>query len=68
MSGKTITMPEATIIALLKTLPEDILIDIFWKTLVESDVSPLTRAEKKRIETGKKEFIMRETAKWKDLK
>jgi hypothetical protein len=68
MAGRTITMPEATIVALLKTLPEDILIDIFWKTVVESDVSPLTRAEKKRVENGKKEFIIRETAKWEDLR
>ena len=68
MAGRTITMPEATIVALLKTLPEDVLIDIFWKTVVESDVSPLTRAEKKRVETGKKEFIIRETIKWEDLK
>ena len=68
MSGRTITMPEATIIALLKTLPEDILIDIFWKTVVESDISPLTRTEKKRVETGKKEFILRETTRWEDLK
>lgn len=68
MSSRTITMPEATIVALLKTLPEDVLIDIFWKTVVESDVSPLTRAEKKRVETGKKEFIIRETIKWEDLK
>jgi hypothetical protein len=49
-------------------LPEDILIDIFWKTVVESDISPLTRTEKKRVETGKKEFILRETARRKDLK
>lgn len=68
MAGRTITMPEATIVALLKTLPEDILIDIFWQTVVESDVSSLTRAEKKRVERGKKEFLIRETTKWEDLR
>ncbi|AIH04375.1 MULTISPECIES: hypothetical protein [Thermodesulfobacterium] len=42
-------MPEYTIINLLKTLPEDVLIDIFWKTTVEVDVSLLTAEEKKRL-------------------
>jgi hypothetical protein len=33
----------------LKTLPEDVLIDLFWKTTVEVDVSLLTAEEKKRL-------------------
>ena len=41
MSTKIVPMPEDAVINMLKTLPEDVLIDIFWKTLVESDVSPL---------------------------
>ena len=56
-------MPEDSIVAMLKTLPEDILIDIFWKTMVESDTSPLTDEEKEEMERGKKEFERGETIK-----
>jgi hypothetical protein len=52
----------------LKTLPEDILVDIFWKTLVESDVSPLTKEEREAIGQGKNEFNKRETIKWENLR
>jgi len=41
---------------MLKTLPEDILVDFFWKALVESDVSPLTHEEREEIDKGKAEF------------
>jgi hypothetical protein len=41
----------------LKTLPEDILVDIFWKTLVESDVSPLTKEEREAIWTKEIELV-----------
>lgn len=68
MSSKTLTMPEDVIVAMLKTLPEDILIDIFWKTLVEGDVSPLTKEEKEEIERGKREFEEGKTIRWEDLK
>jgi len=52
MSTKIVPMSEDAVINMLKTLPEDVLIDIFWKTLVESDVSPLIEEEKR---TGKSE-------------
>ncbi len=68
MSIKTLTMPEDVIINMLKTLPEDELVDIFWKTLVESDDSPLTTEEKKEIEEAKIEFEKGETIKWEDLR
>jgi hypothetical protein len=61
-------MPEDALINMLKALPEDALIDIFWKTLVESDISPLTDEEKKEIEKGKIEYEKGETIKWEDLK
>jgi ubiquinone biosynthesis protein Coq4 len=61
-------MPEEAMINLLKTLPEDALVEVFWKTLVESDVSPLTDEEKKEIEKGKVEFQKGETIRWENLR
>ncbi|MBZ4682446.1 MAG: hypothetical protein JG778_1521 [Thermodesulfobacterium sp.] len=61
-------MPEDAIINLLKTLPEDVLIDIFWKTIVEVDVSPLTAEEKEEIKKAKDEYGKGETIKWENLK
>ena len=52
----------------MKTLPEDVLIDIFWKTIVEVDVSPLTAEEKEEIKKAKDEYGKGETIKWKNLK
>lgn len=68
MSTKIVPMPEDAVINMLKTLPEDTLIDIFWKTLVESDVSPLTAEERKEMEKGKDEFEKGETIKWENLR
>lgn len=68
MESKTLTMPEEALVAMLKTLPEDALIDIFWNTLVESDISPLTDKEKEEMEKGKIEFERGETIKWEDLR
>ncbi len=68
MAGKTLTMPEEAMINLLKTLPEDALVEVFWKTLVESDVSPITDEEKKEIEKGKVEFQKGETIRWENLR
>ncbi len=61
-------MSEDAVINLLKTLPETVLIDIFWKALVEVDVSPLTADEKEEIKRAKEEFEKGETIKWEDLK
>jgi len=68
MVGRTIPMPEEALVNMLKTLPEDELIEIFWKTLIESDVSPLTEEEKEAIEEGRIEFKKGETFKWEDLR
>lgn len=68
MSSKTLSVPEEALISMLKTIPEDVLVDIFWKTLVESDVSPLTKEERDELEKGKREFEKGETVKWKNLK
>lgn len=60
------TMPEDALVSMLKTLPEDILIDVLWKTVVESDITALT--EKELIRKGKLEHKKGETIKWQDLR
>ena len=50
------------------TMPEDILIDVFWRTVVESDVTALTKEEKELISKGKLEHKKGETIKWQDLR
>ncbi len=68
MGSKILSMPEEALISMLKTLPENALIDIFWKTLVESDTSPLTQEEREELEKGKIEFEKGETIKWEKLR
>jgi hypothetical protein len=68
MGTKTLTMPEDAIVNMLKTLPEDILIDVFWRTVVESDIAALTKEEKELISKGKLEHKKGETIKWQDLR
>lgn len=68
MPTKTISMPEDVVINLLKTLPEEDIIDIFWKTLIESDVSPLTDEEREKSRKAKKEFEKGETVKWENIR
>jgi len=67
MTTKTVSMPEDVVINLLRTLPEEDLIDIFWKTIVQSDVSPLTEQEKNDIRKAKSELKKGETLSWKNI-
>ncbi len=68
MANKVLSIPEEALITMLKALPEDTLIEIFWKTLLESDTSPLTNEEKESLEKGKKEFEKGETIRWNHLR
>ena len=68
MSIKTLDMPEDALVNMLKALPENTLVEIFWKTLVESDISPLTNEEKEDVRKGKIEYEKGETIPWQDLK
>jgi hypothetical protein len=68
MSTKTLSMPEEVVINMLKTLPKKDLINIFWKTLAESDVSPLTESEKEDLKQAKREFKKGETQKWENIR
>ncbi len=68
MSSKILSIPEDALINILKVLPEGELVEIFWKALVESDVSPLRNEEIEEIKKGKIEFEKGETIKWENLK
>ena len=65
---KTILIPENSIIEMLKALPQDTLVDIFSKTLVQSDVSPLTGKEEASYRKALKEYEKGEVISWEDLK
>jgi hypothetical protein len=66
--AKTVSIPEDTIIAMLKGLSEDALVDIFSKTLIQSDTSPLTTQEETSYEEALKEHRKGETISWRDLR
>ncbi len=69
MPVKRLSIPEDSLVSMLKMLPENILLNLFWKTLVKSDISPLKRAEKKDIRKAKDEFRKGKTIiKWEDLR
>lgn len=68
MTTKTLSMPEEVVVNMLKTLPKKDLINIFWKTLSESDVSPLRDEEREDIKQAKKEFKKGETQKWENIR
>ncbi|MGC8612585.1 MAG: hypothetical protein ACP5UJ_08605 [Athalassotoga sp.] len=68
MVDKILPIPEDSLVSMLKSLPEDNLLELFWKVLVESDVSPLTAGEKKDLSDGIKEFRNGKTIKWEDIK
>ena len=68
MGSKTLTMPEDALVNMLKTLPEDVLIEVFWRTVVTNDTASLFSDEKEAIATGRKELEKGETIKWEDIK
>jgi len=68
MTTKTLSMPEEVVVNMLKTLPKKDLINIFWKTITESDVSPLTDEEREDVKQAKKEFKKGETRKWENIR
>jgi hypothetical protein len=68
MTTKTLLMPEEVLVNMLKTLPKRDLINIFWKTIAESDVSPLRDEEREDIKQAKREFKKGETLKWENIR
>jgi hypothetical protein len=66
--AKTVSISEDSIIAMLKGLPENALMDIFSKMLIQSDTSPLTAEEEISYKEALKEHEKGETINWEDLK
>jgi hypothetical protein len=66
--AKTVSISEDSIISMLKGLPENILMDIFSKMLIQSDTSPLTAEEETSYKEALKEHEKGEIISWEDLK
>ena len=65
---KTISIPEKSIIEMLKALPQETLVDMFSKVLLQSDVSPLNDDEKASYKKALKEYEKGEAIGWENLK
>jgi hypothetical protein len=68
MSSKTINISEETLIAFLKSLPEESLIDILINVLVENDTTRLTEEEKDTITKAKDDLKSGDLIDWKDIR
>jgi len=66
--AKTVSISEDSIIAMLKGLPKNVLLDIFSKMLIQSDSFPLTDEEETSYRQALKEHEKGETISWEDLK
>jgi hypothetical protein len=66
--AKTVSISEDSIIAMLKGLPENTLMDIFAKMLVQSDTSPLTDEEETSYKEALEQHEKGEVINWEDLK
>ncbi len=66
--AKTVSISEDSIIAMLKGLPENTLMDIFSKMLIQSDTSPLTDEEETSYKEALEEHEKGEIINWEDLK
>ena len=66
--AKTVSISEDSIIAMLKGLPENTLMDIFSKMLIQSDPTPLTAEEETSYKEALTEHEKGETISWEDLK
>lgn len=66
--AKTVSISEDSIIAMLKGLPEETLMDIFSRMLIQSDTSPLTAEEEASYKQALAERDKSETVSWENLK
>jgi len=66
--AKTVSISEDSIIAMLKGLPENTLMDIFSKMLIQSDTLPLNDEEETSYRQALQEHEKGQTVSWKDLK
>jgi hypothetical protein len=65
MREDSLTIPQNSLLEMLKYQPESVLIELFDNLIVSSDLSPLTDEEKSEIEHAKEEFYKGETIAWK---
>lgn len=68
MSTKILSMPEDALVTMLKALPKNALLGVFWKTVVECDTSPLSSDEKEDSKKARSDFKKGETVRWQDLR
>ena len=66
--AKSILVPEKSIIEMLKALPEDALIEIFSKVLIESDTYPLSAEEEKSYKKALEERERGKVINWGNLR
>jgi len=66
--AKTVSISEDSIMAMLKELPEEVLVEMFSKMLVYSDTSPLSEDELTSYESALKEHRRGDTVRWEDLR
>jgi hypothetical protein len=66
--AKTVSISEDSIIAMLKGLPENALIDIFSKTFIQSDTSPLNDEEETSYREALQEHEKGQAVNWENLK
>jgi hypothetical protein len=66
--AKTVLISEDSIIAMLRGLPENALIHIFSKMLIQSDSSPLTDEEETSYRKALEEHEKGEIINWEDLR
>jgi hypothetical protein len=66
--AKTVSISEDSIIAMLKGLPEETLVDLFSKTLIQSETSRLTAEEEASYKQALAERDKGETVSWESLK
>ena len=68
MASTVVSVPQDAIVHMLRGLPEDVLVDIFWRAFTEVDSSPVTSSERTEIEKADEEFQRGETVKWEDIR
>jgi hypothetical protein len=64
MAQESLTIPQNSLLEMLRFQPESVLIRLFDNLLVKSDSSRLTDEEKNDIEQAKSEYYNGETIQW----
>lgn len=64
MQTGILEIPQKTLVDILKSQPESVIIDIFEQTLIELDDSPLTEDELEDIRIAKEEYYNGNTIEW----